>query len=130
MFTQGEQPRSFLLIIEKRDYKQHILFCSLFKQCSYTKAKLLKGVLHIYYLLCMLKPSLTFILLFGPKSPCKTSVCRIRGYRQYVYRSALFQIKGDERGEKSGSPDFFLFLSQFCISCSPSPTISDFHFFL
>lgn len=36
-YILGEQIRSFLLIIEKRDYKQHILFCSDFKQWSYRK---------------------------------------------------------------------------------------------
>lgn len=93
MYALGEQRQSFLLFIEKRDYKQHILFCSLFKQQSCTKvggdmpdydsglsqaAKLVKGVLNKHFLLCVLKPSLTFLLSFGLKSPCRTSVCRLK----------------------------------------------------
>lgn len=42
------------------------------------EAKLVKGVLNKHFLLCVLKPSLTFLLSFGLKSPCRTSVCRLK----------------------------------------------------
>lgn len=42
------------------------------------EAKLVKGVLDMHFLLCTLKPSLTFLLSFGLKSPCRTSVCRLK----------------------------------------------------